>query len=138
MSAQEIHFNRRPSCPSCRQPRPRFCKSRRAGSWRSRCTWSLGVADLLASGSQTVEELARRTETHAPSLYRVLRCLASVGIFRETGGRAFELTPPARMLLTGEGSLRSMVLWLGDPRLDHVWESFLWSVQTGRPAVEET
>ncbi len=98
----------------------------------------LGVADLLASGPQTVEELARRTETHAPSLYRVLRCLASVGIFRETDGRAFELTPAAQMILRGDGSLRPMVLWLGDPRVDHVWESFLWSVQTGRPAVEKT
>lgn len=98
----------------------------------------LGIADLLESGPQTAEELARRTETHAPSLYRVLRCLASAGIFREVDGRAFELTPAAQPLIRGEGSLRPMILWLGDPRVDHVWESFLWSVQTGRPAVEKT
>jgi O-methyltransferase len=97
----------------------------------------LGVADFLASGPQTVEELARCTGTHAPSLYRVLRCLASVGIFRETDCRAFDLTPAAQMLVSGEGSLRPMVLWMGDPRVDHVWESFLWTVQTGRPAVEK-
>ena len=30
-----------------------------------------------------------------------------------------------------------MVMWVGDPRLDHVWEAFLWSVQTGQPAVEK-
>ena len=97
----------------------------------------LGIADLVASGPLGVDELARRTETDEPSLYRVLRCLASVGIFRETEGRRFELTPPAQTLVTGEGSTRPMVLWLCDPRLDHVWESFLWTVQTGRPAVEK-
>jgi SAM-dependent methyltransferase len=31
-----------------------------------------------------------------------------------------------------------MVLWLQDPSVDHIWENFLWSVQTGRPAVEKT
>lgn len=97
----------------------------------------LGIADLLVAGPQSVEELARRTGTHAPSLYRVLRCLAGVGIFRETDGCAFELTPAAQTLVTGEGSLRPMVMWVGDPRLDHVWEAFLWSVQTGQPAVEK-
>src|SRR5947208_14190294 len=97
----------------------------------------LGIADLLASGAQPVEQLARRTGTDAPSLYRVLRCLASAGVFRETDDRAFDLTPAAQTIASGEGSLRSMVLWLGDPRLDHVWEEFLWSVQTGRPAIEK-
>jgi hypothetical protein len=97
----------------------------------------LGIADLLVAGPQGVEDLARRTGTHAPTLFRVLRCLASVGIFRETAGRAFELTPAAQTLVTGEGSLSSMVTWIGDPRLDHVWEAFLWSVQTGQPAVEK-
>jgi ubiquinone/menaquinone biosynthesis C-methylase UbiE len=97
----------------------------------------LGVADLLVSGPIAIDELARRTETDASSLYRVMRCLSSVGIFREVEGRAFELTPSARTLVSGEGSLRPMVVWTGDPRLDHVWENFLWTVQTGRPAVEK-
>ncbi len=97
----------------------------------------LGVADLLAEGPMPITELARRTQTHEASLYRVLRCLASAGIFREGEDRMFALTPAAEMIRTGEGTLRGMVLWLGDPRHDHVWESFLWSVTTGQPAVEK-
>ena len=57
-----------------------------------------GIADLLVEKPQTVEELAAETETHAPSLYRVLRLLASVGIFSETADQKFELTPIADLL----------------------------------------
>lgn len=45
-------------------------------------TTKLGIADLLADGPQSVEYLAEKSGTHAPSLYRVLRTLASVGVFR--------------------------------------------------------
>ena len=43
----------------------------------------LGIADLLGKAPHTCEELAAATATHAPSLYRLLRALASGGIFRE-------------------------------------------------------
>lgn len=98
----------------------------------------LGIADLLAAGALPVEELARRTHTDPSALYRLMRCLSSVGIFREGEARLIELTPAARLLVSGEGSLRPMVLWLGDPRVDHIWENFLWCVQTGKTAVEKT
>jgi hypothetical protein len=98
----------------------------------------LGIADLLASGPQTVDRLAASTKTHAPSLYRVMRSLSGIGVFRESADRTFELTPVSQALRAGEGSLRPMVLWLQDPSVDHIWENFLWSVQTGRPAVEKT
>jgi hypothetical protein len=58
----------------------------------------LGIADLLKDGSKQTYELAALTETHEPSLYRVLRALASVGIFSETQPRCFELTPVAQLL----------------------------------------
>ena len=44
---------------------------------------TLDIADLLSTGPQSPTELARQTGTHAPSLYRLLRALASVGIFVE-------------------------------------------------------
>ena len=43
----------------------------------------LGIADLLAEGPVSTEELARVTRTHEPSLYRVLRLLAALGVFDE-------------------------------------------------------
>lgn len=52
----------------------------------------LGVADLLATGPRPVEELARATGTDAPTLHRVLRALASVGIFAESRPGVFRLT----------------------------------------------
>jgi len=55
----------------------------------------LQLADLLDDGPRTVEELAMAAGVRAPALYRVLRALASVGIFEETKGRQFKLTPLA-------------------------------------------
>src|SRR5438132_10993061 len=54
---------------------------------------TLGLADLLEDGPRTSDELATATGTHPPSLYRLLRALASVGVFREEDGRRFALTP---------------------------------------------
>src|SRR5882724_3928694 len=58
----------------------------------------LGIAELLAERPQTADELAAETETHAPSLYRLLRTLASIGIFAETADHKLELTPIAALL----------------------------------------
>jgi len=43
---------------------------------------ALNVADHLATGPKTAEELAAATGTQADGLYRVLRLLASLGIFQ--------------------------------------------------------
>ena len=56
------------------------------GYWVSQAIYvaaKLGVADLLADGPVGCEDLAAATNSHAPSLYRVLRALASVGVFTE-------------------------------------------------------
>jgi methyltransferase family protein len=58
----------------------------------------LGIADLLGERPQTADELAAKTETHAPSLHRMLRTLAGVGVFEEISDRKFELTPVAELL----------------------------------------
>ncbi|MFJ9851189.1 methyltransferase [Streptomyces sp. NPDC101150] len=58
------------------------------------------IADHLAEGPRTAEQLAVATDTHAPHLRRVLRYLAARGIFREDAAGAFQLTPAARPLRT--------------------------------------
>jgi hypothetical protein len=40
----------------------------------------LGLADLVQSGPKTAEQLADAAGLHAPSLYRLLRALASIGV----------------------------------------------------------
>lgn len=96
---------------------------------------SLGLADLLVGGPQQAEELAQLTNTHAPSLYRLLRALASVGIFAENTGGRFELTPLAELLRTDvTGSLRGWALLTGEPSGWPVWADLLYSVRTGEAA----
>lgn len=98
----------------------------------------LGVPDHLTAGALPIEDLARRAGAHAPSLYRVLRALASVGIFAEEPARTFRNTEASLLFLDHPGSLRPMLLWINDPRHDHAWEGFLHSVQTGETAVSKT
>src|SRR5262245_40970414 len=68
------------------------------GFWISRaiCVVArLGIAELLKDGPLDTERLAAAAGVHAPSLYRVLRTLASVGIFAEGKDGRFGLTPQA-------------------------------------------
>jgi hypothetical protein len=58
----------------------------------------LGIADLLVGGGRTIEDLARRTGAHAPTLYRVLRLLCAHGIFRRAEDSSYWLTPVSECL----------------------------------------
>jgi hypothetical protein len=95
---------------------------------------ALGIADLLEDGPKSADELAETTGTHAPSLYRLLRALASVGIFVETDGR-FGSTPHAEYLRTDTpGSLRAWAMLIGQRYGWTSWGHLLYSVRTGEPA----
>jgi hypothetical protein len=94
----------------------------------------LGVADLLAGGPKGVEELAGEAGADASALYRVLRLLASAGVFEEAAGRRFSLTPLAEKLKTGPGSLRSMTLHVAEGPSWAAWGALLHTVRTGETA----
>ena len=49
----------------------------------------LKIADLLAGGPKPVSELARESRTIEDALYRTLRALASIDVFRETDSRTY-------------------------------------------------
>lgn len=95
----------------------------------------LGLADLLQDGPRTSEQLARTTGTHAPSLYRVLRALVSIGVFSGDDEQGFALTPLGNTLRSdAPGSLRySAMLVLGDEHYQ-AWGDLAHSVQTGESA----
>ncbi len=98
----------------------------------------LGVPDWLARGPRTVAELARAGGVGEDGLYRVLRALASVGVFAETSPRRFALTEAGKMLVSGApGSMRDMGLWVTSPFHFRVYAELMHSVQTGQPAVEK-
>jgi len=97
----------------------------------------LKLADRLKDGPRTADELASATGTHAASLYRLLRALASVGVFAEDDGHRFALTPLAECLRSDvPGSQWAMAVMNGE---EHYlsWGELLYSVQTGKPAFEK-
>jgi hypothetical protein len=63
-----------------------------------------GIADLLVHGPRSSERLAEATGLHDLSLYRVLRALATLGVFTELPGRRFELTEVGETLVAGHPS----------------------------------
>jgi len=98
----------------------------------------LKIADELANGPRTAADLAQATGVQEDTLYRVLRALASVGVFEEKEPRTFALTMAAHVLRADTpGSVRDLVLWLTDPFHFRVYAEMLHSVQTGRPAVDK-
>ena len=94
----------------------------------------LGIADLLRDGPLGVDTLAEKTETHAPTLYRLLRALSSVGIFLEKEEYVFELTALSRCLLSDAmGPMAQLFLseWH-----DKAWNSLTYTVKTGKPGFD--
>jgi hypothetical protein len=72
----------------------------------------LGIADLMCDGPISVEILAKKTDTHAPTLFRILRALSAVGVFVETEDRVFGLTPLAQCLCSDAlRPIARMFLW---------------------------
>lgn len=96
----------------------------------------LGVADYMGTAPVEVDELARKTAADAPSLYRVMRMLASVGVFEEVPETSFTLTPVGQLLKTdAPGSLRYSAIQFGDPWSTRPWEHFTETVRTGENGV---
>lgn len=94
----------------------------------------LGVADPMAAGERSVEELAEACGADADSLFRLLRGLASLGIFQETAPRHFALTPLAEPLRSDHPhSMRLAARLMGD---EHYlgWADLLHSVRSGEGA----
>ena len=111
-----------------------------SGFWISRAicvTSELGIPDQLKNGPRSAADLAAATNTHAPSLNRVLRALVSVGVFGETEDGQFTLTPLSETLQTGvPGSIRSFAISeLGGEHYD-AWRDLMQSVKTGEIAFD--
>ena len=99
----------------------------------------LGIADSLRDGPRPCDELARMNQVDPDSLYRVLRALASVGVFTEEEGRRFALTPTAEFLRSDvQGSLRAVATMAGSDWTWRPWGELAWCVKTGEPAFEKT
>ena len=99
----------------------------------------LNLADHLAKGPKSADELAGPTGTHAPSLYRLMRTLANLGILTEDVRRCFALTPLGDALKTGApGSARATILTMASDWMSRGLGQLLYSVQTGQSGLEKS
>ena len=123
------------------QTHPRFqLRDLISGYFVSRANYMaarLDIATLLAHGPKTCPELADMTHTHADTLYRLLRALASYGVFTEDDQGRFSNTDKSELLRSDiGGSMRPFALFYGDDMVETPWQSLLHSVTTGEAAFE--
>lgn len=98
----------------------------------------LGLADHLADGPKSAADLAQATGTHAKSLHRLMRTLASLGLFTQREDSRFALTPLGEALKTdAPGSARSSILAIAGEWAWRAWEEFPHSIETGNTAMEK-
>ena len=109
--------------------------------WVSRAVYAaarLEIADLLKDGPRDAEDLAAATGTHAPALRRVLRALASVGLFRTGEQGRFSLTPLGAALRSdAPGAARSTVIALAGEWWWAAWGEVLHAVRTGETGLQK-
>jgi hypothetical protein len=95
----------------------------------------LGIADLLAAGPRSSDDLATATDANPDSLYRLLRALASAGVLVEGDGRLFALTALGACLRSDAPEpVASWAEHVGQPYFRQAWANLLHSVRTGESA----
>lgn len=110
------------------------------GGWISKALGivaRLGIADLLKEGARSCDELAAATQTHSASLFRILRAMASAGIFAEVEPRRFALTPLGEVLRADvPGSMQALALLETAEWHQRSWMSLMHTVRTGEVAAK--
>lgn len=92
----------------------------------------LRVADAFASEPRSTADLAAELNLHEPSLFRVLRAAASVGVFQEVAPRTFALTPAAELLRSDHPrSMRDIILFFTCPWGERCWDALEQTVRSG-------
>lgn len=95
----------------------------------------LGIADLLAAGPRTSDDLAAATGAHPDALYRLLRALTGVGVFREEEDRHFALTDLGACLRSDAPEpVGGWAAFVAEPYQWQAWGALLHSVRTGENA----
>jgi O-methyltransferase domain/Dimerisation domain len=97
----------------------------------------LGLADRIADGHETAEELAAATGADTPSLRRLLRALAMIGVLSEQPDGRFGLTAVGTYLRQdAPGSLRALARMRGSEWQWRAWRELGHSIRTGETALE--
>lgn len=98
----------------------------------------IGIADALADGPLSVDELASAVDADADTLRRLLRALIGRGIFRQLRDGRYDLTPLADTLRTDANvSLAALARFQGSPQHREHWSHLTGAIRTGRAVVPE-
>ncbi|WP_254509808.1 acetylserotonin O-methyltransferase [Anatilimnocola floriformis] len=105
------------------------------GYWTSQSIYvaaKLELADKLAAGAKSAAELATETKTNAGALFRLLRALASVGVFTQQADGKFSNSPLSEPLQkSAADSQWAMAVMMGEEHYA-AWGELLYSIQTGQ------
>ncbi len=97
----------------------------------------LKLADLIAAGVVTSDELAKRAGAVPDRVHRLLRSLACHGLFTQTGARSWELTPAGHTLRSDlPGSLHAMAVMWNEEHYD-AFRGLVDAVRSERPAFDQ-
>jgi len=111
-----------------------------SGFWKTQAIYvvvRLGIPDLLAAGPQTAEQLASESDSHPRSLYRLMRALASSGVFSEDSEHRFALTPLSECLRSDSADSMAALAWMRGDWQYRAWGNLLHNVQTGETAFDQ-
>ena len=108
----------------------------------------LGIADLIAEKPKTADQLSKIVGVHSDSLYRLLRALASLSIFKEITDSHFENTPLSEAIRADvPGSVRDFVIHsaveegagegAGGAAVVLAWTKLMAVVRTGKPSFKD-
>jgi hypothetical protein len=96
----------------------------------------LGVADQMTDSPRACDEIAAAVGAQPLPLFRLLRALAALGVFREHGGRCFSLTPMGECLRSNaEQQLEPFAVFVGQEYQRQAWGQLLHAVRTGGSAL---
>jgi ubiquinone/menaquinone biosynthesis C-methylase UbiE len=97
----------------------------------------LELAERLVAAPKSAGELATELAVDADALYRLMRALASVGVFQESEDGRFTNTELSDTLRAdAAGSMRGFAMFLCGPTLWSAWGELGHSIRTGRSAFE--
>ena len=111
------------------------------GAWVAQAVTAaadLRVADALANGPLSAEELAKAVSAEADTVSRLLRALIGRGVFRQRRDGRYELNPLADTLRRdADVSMAGMARFVGSPQHREHWSHLTDAVRTGRAVIPE-
>jgi SAM-dependent methyltransferase len=96
----------------------------------------LGVPDIVSTVPTDIGEIAARVGADESSLYRLLRFLASEGVFAETAPRSFGATPLSDALRSDEHGCARWLAIIRGSEFYRCWAEALEAFRTGEPVFE--